>query len=289
MKQYIAAIVSSIFLTTIFLLLLIAFQVDIASLFGLSQNPLSAISILKDIAVPLAASFGGAVAGALVAFKLQNNKEERKEKEAELTSLNKTMLALEAQLNDLYTIKKSSILPVCKEPLRFVAIQPLAAVEHVSERVDVTFSTALIRLKKGTLIQQIRIAEKRYLNVINTLRRRDSAKEHFDGMTLAAGINTFDVYSLQDLYNVVGPNYLAMLYRITEDYISLLDDAITSLWEAMKALESVLNEFYKDKDLGRLAYEIDEEKKAILAATPKPLIESELALLKLVGHKSKNE
>jgi hypothetical protein len=289
MKQFIAAIVSSIFLTTIFLLLLIVFQVDIASLFGMSQNPPSAISILKDIAVPLAASFGGAVAGALVAFKLQSNKEERKEKEEELASLNKTMLALEAQLNDLYTIKKSSILPVCKEPLRFVAIQPLAAVEHVSERVDVTFATALIRLKKGTLIQQIRIAEKRYLNVINTLKRRDSAKEHFDSKTLAEGINTFDVYSLQDLYKVVGPNYLAMLYRITEDYISLLDDAITSLWDAMQALELVSTEFYKDKGLGKLAYEIDEEKKAILTATPKPLIESEVALLKLVGHKSRNE
>jgi hypothetical protein len=285
MKQFITAIISSILLTIIFLLLLINFQVDIASLFGLSQNAPSAISLLKDFASPLAASFGGAVAGAFVAFRLQNKKEERKERETELSSLNLTILALESQLNDLFSIKKTSILPACAEPLRFNGIQPLAVVEHVSERVDMRFASALIKLKKGSLIQEIRIAERRYLNVINTLRRRDSVKERIDNMTLAAGIDTFDEYSLADLYKIIGPNNLALLYKMTEDYIYLLDDAISSLWKAIKEIEAVSKENYKG--LGKLSFDIPDDNKAIISPTPKPIIKNEKELLFLAGHKTK--
>ena len=79
MFKIILAIIGSIVGSTMFIIILIVLQRDVANLFGVSSTSPSNLSILKDLITPLAASFGGAIAGALAAFKLQNDKGGKRE------------------------------------------------------------------------------------------------------------------------------------------------------------------------------------------------------------------
>lgn len=278
------AVITSILVSSIFIVLLIYFQANINYLFGVEITDKNSISIVKDIITPLSASLGGASVGALLAFYIQNKKEEKKARESEVMALNLTAFALESQLNDLAMIKKQSVIPLKDSPLRFAQIQPMAALDHVEERVNISFAPALLALKKPDLIQKIKIAEKRYLNVINILKRRDAIKIQVDYATQAAGINIFDKFGLKELYSIIGPNSLALLYRMTEDYILSLDDSIESLMDVGDELSDILLEHYKDVGISKLQLSLPEEEKYILNKMPLPVIANEKDLLIKAGY-----
>lgn len=285
MIKIIVTIIGSIVGAATTIILLIVLQQDVANLFGVSTTSPSNLSILKDLITPLAASFGGAVAGALAAFKLQNNKEERKKKEDEINALNNSLLALESQLNDLSAIKKQTILDVAEKPLRFMEIRPIASIEHVAERIDLRMASGLARLKEADLIQESRLAERKYINVINTLKLRDSIIVQLHNLTAKAGINTFDSSSLMQIYKIVGPNNLAIAYETTEEYIKLLDDALLSIKNAMTRINSIFDVHYKDIGYGKLKIEFPKETDKVLGKTPDPIIKSVKDLFEKVGHK----
>jgi len=283
MFKIIVTIIGSIVGATITIIILIVLQKDVANLFGVSSTSPSNLSILKDVITPLAASFGGAIAGALAAFKLQNDREESKREEDEINALNNSLLALEAQLDDLSSIKQT-ILDVAEEPLRFLEIRPIASVEHVAERIDLRMVSGLARLKEVELIQESRLAERRYINVINTLKLRDSIIVQQHNLLAKAGINTFDSYSLKNIYKILGPNNLAIAYETTEEYINLLDDALLSIKNAITKINSVFDIHYKDKNYGKLAIKFPKEAEKVLSKTPSPIIKSARELLEKAGH-----
>lgn len=285
MFKIIVPIIGSIVGATTTIIVLIVLQQDVANLFGVSAISPSNLSILKDLITPLAASFGGAIAGALVAFKLQNNREELKRQESEINALNNSLLALEAQLNDLSAIKKQTILDVAEKPLRFMEIRPIASIEHVAERIDLRMVSGLARLKEAELIQESRLAERKYINVINTLKLRDSIITQLHNLTAKAGINTFDSSSLTKIYDIVGPNNLAIAYETTEEYIDLLDDALLSIKNAMIKINSIFDVHYKDKGYGKLAIYFPKEKDKLLGKTPAPIIKNVQELFEKAGHK----
>lgn len=285
MQILIVAVITSILVTSLFIVLLIAFQVNVGSLFGFGGIKPATISLLKDLITPISASFVGAGGGALLAFYFQNKKEERKLKEDEITAINITLLALQAQLNDVAMIKKLTILPVNKSPMRFLEIQQMVGVYHVSDRINMSFSSPLINLKKASLVQKTMVAEKRYLNVINLQKQRDAIKAQITAATQAAGINIFDKFNLNDLYSIIGPNGLAMIYNITENYISMLDDSIISLYEVLQELSEVMSVHYCDVEAGKLKLTLLDEEVELIEKTPQPIIVDEKDLLTQAGHK----
>jgi hypothetical protein len=269
-------------------IILIIFQQDVADLFGVSSASSSNLSILKDLITPLAASFGGAIAGALTAFKLQNDKESVKREEDEVAALNNSLLALESQLNDLGAIKRQTILNVAQKPIRFLEIRPVTNTEHVTERIDLRMVPGLARLKEAELIQECRLAESRYINVINTLKMRDSIILHIHNSMATAGINTFDSTSLTKTYEILGPNDLAIAYEVTEEYIRILDEALVSVKNAMLKISSIFEKHYKEKGYGSLKIEFPPETEELFRETPPPLIKNVKDLLEKAGHKSKD-
>jgi len=285
MFKIIVTIIGSIVGAATTIIILIVLQQDVANLFGVSSTSPSNLSILKDLLTPLAASFGGAIAGALAAFKLQNDKEELKRKEDEINALNNSLLALESQLNHLSAIKKQTILVVAEKPLRFMEIRPIASIEHVAERIDLRMVSGLARLKEVELIQESRLAERRYINVINTLKLRDSIIVQLHNLTAKAGINTFDSSSLTLIYKIVGPNDLAIAYETTEEYIKLLDDALLSIKNAMTRINSIFDVHYKDTGYGKLKIDFPKETDKVLGKTPAPIIKSVQDLFEKAGHK----
>ena len=288
MFKIIVTIIGSIVGAVTAIIILIVLQQNVANLFGVSSTSPSNLSILKDLITPLAASFGGAIAGALSAFKLQNDKEETKRKEDEICALNNSLLALESQLNNLSEIKKQTILDVAEKPLRFMEIRPLASIEHVDERIDLRMVSGLARLKEVELIQESRLAERRYINVINTLKLRDSIIVQLHNLTANAGINTFDSSSLAQIYKIVGPNNLAIAYEMTEEYIKLLDDALLSLKNAMIKISSIFDVHYNDTGYGKLKIDFPKETDKVLGKTPAPIIKSVQDLFEKAGHKAQD-
>ena len=288
MFKIILTIIGSVVGAASTIIVLIVTQQDVANLFGVSSTSPSNLSILKDLITPLAASFGGAIAGALTAFKLQNDKENLKRQEDEINALNNSLLALEAQLNDLSAIKRQTILDVAQKPLRFLEIRPVVSIEHVSERIDLRMVPGLVRLKEAELIQESRLAERKYINVINTLKLRDTIISQLHNLMANNGINTFDSSSLTKIYEILGPNNLAIAYEITEEYINLLDDALLSIKDAMIKINSIFDVHYKNKGYGSLKVDFPEEADKVIGKTPAPIIKSVKDLLEKAGHKRKD-
>ena len=284
MKTFFVSIIVSIIFTGLALMMIIYYQVDIAGLFGATSPAESNRSIVSELLAPLAASFFGAISGALCAFALQNRREEEKARENEVTAINKALLVLESQFNELCGIKKTTVLPEADEPMRFVSIKPTIFSQHIKERVNIDFATPLINLDRPAIIQDIRVAERRFYNVLQVLNIRDEFKRNIDLATQNAGINILGTYTLDRLLEVIGPNDLALLYQLTEDYLSVLDVAIQSLDKCLKELPSIAIENYKGVKIRKLSFHTPGENSDLVTPVPKPFFESVEDLLNKAGY-----
>jgi hypothetical protein len=125
---FLVPLVNSALFTILFLVAIIGFQNDLANLFGITTVPKSGLSVLKDMVLPIFASFGGAISGAYIAFKLQTDKESKKDKDKNLSYINRTIFTLHMQLTDLLNNKGQAIVPHQENPFRFLMIQPVGGV-----------------------------------------------------------------------------------------------------------------------------------------------------------------
>lgn len=272
-------------MTSLYILVLISVQVDIGTLFGTSISTPTKITLLKDLISPIASALAGAGMGTYFAFQIQNRREEAKLRESEVVSLNMATLALESQMNDLATIKSDALILYQENAMRFIEIPPLIEVERVDERVDMSSVSVLIKLKKTEISQNIRLAQKHYINTINILKRRNSVKTEIDHEIHAAGINIYDNYSINDLYNVIGPNKLALIYKLTEDFIKSLDEALECLIESSEEISGVLTDYYGDVRTGKAILKIPGESAFVFEKMRPPVFKDAKELLLAAGHK----
>jgi hypothetical protein len=274
MKNYLIPIVNSVVFTVLFLVAIIGFQNDLAGLFGISAVPKSGLSVLKDMILPIFASFGGAISGAYIAFRLQSETEKKKRLEENLSYVNRTIFTLHMQLTDLLNTKEQIILPHQENPFRFLMIYPMANDDQVCEKVSMDFAQVLIDNQKPQLVQDILIAEKQYFNLIYLFQKRNTLKEEIDALLADNGFGHGSDFRLGEVFKIIGSQRLASIYDLTEKYIDLLDGSVLYINNTIIDLMNVSGIIFKDNDKIRITFEKDDRYKMLLQPIMAPYFKS---------------
>lgn len=267
--------VIGIFLTFFLFLSLLAFSPDLSQLI----SPIF-VAVLKDVGGPVAAGFGGAIAGAACSYIFQQRNEKEKETKAEISAIHKTSVRLSVQLNDLFSVKKHNIYPSLAHPARFLDISKIPSCPSISDQIDPRIIDIAVSLKDGKAIDTIYLAESRYRACFENFNNRNLGLDEYRATLKGAGCGREGVQSLEEIYRIVGTGQLVALHVMTELMIEVLDETIQTLSEAVELVADMVDKKYKGK--GFVSLKIDmKENEAYLAKTAPPHfnVESLKALL----------
>jgi hypothetical protein len=120
------------------------------------------VALLKDVMGPVAAGFGGALAGAYGAYFLQKNSETDKQLREDASAVYKAQMQFMQKINDLISIKKNNIFPYKDSKLRFLEIPALPEIAGVPDRVSDRLIDVLIAKKNSDIVNDIFLADARY-------------------------------------------------------------------------------------------------------------------------------
>ncbi|WP_429225565.1 hypothetical protein [Aeromonas veronii] len=285
-----ASILVTIITTILTIVLILLFQGEVVRLFGVEESSATSLSLIKDFLSPITSSFGGALLGAIGAYKLALKKDSKDEKEYELALLTSAFFVLKSQLNDLVSIKKTVILPYQHKPVRMIEIPISVSVVSVEQRVPEKAFAVLTKYKKPNVAEIIHIAERRYLNqkVIHS-KRNEIITSYYDHIE-REGVYIFEKLTLKKSCDIFGVYNIFQLYSMTENFISFTDDAIYSLLASMRDLQDVIDAEFSSKRYVKVKFDIATENQPYLDAVVPPRISSIkelLALLKEVSYEQK--
>lgn len=281
LQTWISAVIGGAFAALILHLLFLSFQADILLLFGIDKT--SGVSVLSDIVMPLVSTFIGAAAGAVLVYIFQMTIQRNTQEAHDLETLHQGMLALEAQLSDLSTLKRAVVLPVKDRKLRFLEMPGLIG-GGIEARLPADFALPLIRLKADELIMRCRLAERQYSNAIAVRNSFDGLREEYLTRLRSAGIGQMDVTSLRKKFKVAGAEILSQLYTTAEASIELIDSAIEEVSVAVDQLGELIVDNYPKKKYTRLKLTTLAGAAEVLQATPPPSIGNLKELYELAGY-----
>lgn len=188
---------------------------------------------LKDIVGPVAAGFGGAISGAFISYRYQQQNEERKLLSDEARSFNRAMALLAHKLNDIASIKNSAILPRQNDPVRFITIPPIAQSPSREERAAESLGEILIGRGLQDLLPDIFEAEELYHSVRESFYERATLISEMREKTEISVEGRGRVVSLDLLVNILGVGATVRMYHLTEQIITGIDDAIDGLIDSL--------------------------------------------------------
>lgn len=274
----VATIFTSIITTVITVMLILIFQGNISYLFGVEEPSTTSLSVIKDLISPISSSFGGALLGAIGAYKLALRKDVKDEKDDELALLTGAFFVLDSQLNDLVSIKKTNILPYQNKPVRMIDIPTSVSVVSVEQRVPERVFSILTKYRKPIIAESIHIAERRYLNQKAIHGKRNELITSYHDHIERGGVFIFENISLHRACEMFGINNMCQLYSMTEHFISFTDDAIYSLLAAMKDLQDVIETEFSSKAYVKVKLDIPTQNQKYIEPVVPPKIASINAL-----------
>lgn len=287
MKKYIflGAFVGGLLSALILILLYASFKLGVGWYF-LSADEKS-VGLLADVILPLASTFFGAAAGSYFSYKLQLVTKKEDEVEKEVYMIRKAFLAIEAQLNDLATIKKSVIYPYRNRPLRFIEMPVTVGYSGIIASLDQDIAVPLARLKEAEALNRARFAERYYLNCVAIQNAYEEEIIRYTDKLLAGGVNHLDISSLTKKTRIAGGGTIAQLYSIGEEFIRAVDDAVVDLREVLEIFSSLYNRHYSALKGPGLKIDVAEDSDFIFEKSPPPKISSLAELLELAKYTPK--
>ncbi|WP_318488830.1 hypothetical protein [Photobacterium leiognathi] len=284
------SVLITIITTVLTIIVILLFQSEGSHLFEIEELPTTTLSVIKDFIVPISSSFGGALLGAIGAYKLALRKEHKDTKEDELALLTSTFFVLKSQLNDLVAIKKNIIMPNQTKPTRMIDIPISVSVISIEQRVPEKAFSVLTKYKRPSVAEAIHIAERRYLNQKTIHSKRNDLITSYYEYIEHEGVVIFEKLNLHKSCKIFGINNMCQLYSITESFITFTDDAIHSLLTAMKDLQEAIEIEFSSKYYVKVKFEVPKEHQHYLEPVVSPEIASveELyTLLSKVGFEEK--
>ncbi|MBH3464816.1 hypothetical protein I5Q49_08145 [Pseudomonas carnis] len=252
-----------IFSTFFLFLLLFAFSPDIAQWI----SPVI-VAVLKDVGGPVAAGFGGAIAGAVCSYFFQKSNEKEKEAKAEISAIHKTSVRLTVQLNDLFSVKKHNIYPSLEHRVRFLDISKIPICPSVTDHIDPRIIDIAVSLKDAKAIDIIYLAEARYKACFENFSNRNLGLDEYRSTLKGAGLGRGGSNSLEELYQAVGQGQLVALHVMTEVMIEVLDEAIQTLSEAIELMASMMDKKFKGAGVNSLKMSLKEDEKYLAKTAP---------------------
>ncbi|CRI57749.1 hypothetical protein [Pseudomonas sp. CCOS 191] len=213
---------------------LLAFVSDQSSIFVSG-----AYNIFKDILGPVAAGFGGAIAGAFATYRLQSLVEDNKSKVTDVSNYNRGVEILSAKNRDLWVYKRQVIEKFQKHELRFLKMPDFPEMPINSLMASDYLNELLIRFGMGSEISALMTAERKYVATISNLwqRNRMIAKYRMELDEFFRMRRTRYTPSLGDLVRVHGHTRLLRLYEYTEMAIDDLDRSLAAFYKILISLQ----------------------------------------------------
>lgn len=262
-------------------LLFFTFQSEVNYFLGF--EPDTKISFASDVLLPLVSTLVGAAAGSLVAYKLQMVTADRSREAADVENINAALLALEAQLSDLASLKKVMVKPYENDPFRFLNI-PIA----MGARAKVTYpdglAETLMRYKQGELIMRMRMAERLYENVSVLSGNYEKYREIYLSKLRAAGVGQLDISTFKKKLNAAGAETIGQLYIVAEGFIEQLDDCLI---DTKICLDELLSVFVDNFPVGKhrsIRIELIKEADDVLKKCPPPIFSEPKDIFERAGY-----
>ncbi|MBD9653559.1 hypothetical protein IB239_01875 [Pseudomonas sp. PDM12] len=229
---------------TIFLaLMVLAFVVP-----DYSYAPSTIYNFLKDIVGPVAAGFGGALAGAYASYSFQERTLASAENKVSLKVYNKAIMVLVNKYAELLTFKMQVIAPHENVDLRFVTIPELIGFEATQEKVAYSICELLLSVGEGDLFKDLVKAESGYSSAMAAIKERSliygEHRARSDQVSIIAS-GSHDL-NFKALVSVHGIPALVRLYQETEGMISTVDTVVEILFNALKRLDQECGPKIKD-------------------------------------------
>lgn len=230
-------------------------------------------SFFKDIVGPIAAGFGGAIAGALTTYKVTSESQVKSDGLMEARNYNRGINILVSKLNELASIKRSIIIPHEDDVLRFTTIPALAIMDKDRGRAETWLTEILITLESYEVIQKMVLAEEFYDSLRSALGERNRMVERYGDQFDRSAAHLESRLSLNDLVLIHGIGSTIKLYSYTEQLISMLDDSITHIAAAIDLVGDTCVEKIKGRGVKILKYKLDEND-LVYAKTKPPYFKS---------------
>ena len=247
----------------------LAFSPDIAEMI----NP-SVVDILKSVGGPVAAGFGGAIAGAVCSFLFQKRNERERQVKSDISVIHKMSIHMMMQLNELYSIKKHNIYPSINHQARFLDISKIPSNPNVVGRVDSQIIDIALSVGDTEAIDVIYLAEARYRACIENFANRNGSLDEYRAVVKNSGLSRAGSHSLRVLNEAVGEGQLIALHIMTEQMIEVLDETLSTLTKAVELLSNIVEKKYKGLGVSSIRYDIKESEK-FLANSPPPFFDVE--------------
>ncbi|WP_338487578.1 hypothetical protein VRB78_16350 [Pseudomonas trivialis] len=215
--------------------------------------PSKTYEFFKDILGPVAAGFGGAIAGAVMGAianaRMQEKFEHNKAAIAQITSYNMGLIILTSMYRELATLKKDLVIPVKDEPLRFILMPITHEINISSDRATDAMRILISTLGLAELLSDLMLAEQSYVAAMGSLIERNRMvleyREKFDNaMSKKPGRQKA---GLKELVEIHGHTSILRLYNYSEATISGLDRSLVRLHDVMVRLDAELAPLVKYK------------------------------------------
>lgn len=232
------------------------------------------VTLLKDVGGPVAAGFGGAMAGAGCSYFFQKKTEKANEVKADFSVVHRTVIHLTSQLNDLFSIKKYNIYPVRDSKIRFLEITKIPSSPGVTDRIDPRIIDIALSMNDTVTIDTIYLAQARYRACFENFSNRNGSLDEYRATLKASNLGKAGAHTLCQLGEIVGEGQLIALYTMTEQMIEVVDEALQSLTESLELVSGILEK--KHKGTGALTLKMNTSQGAeYLAKMPSPYFDAE--------------
>jgi hypothetical protein len=187
--------------------------------------------------IPSLATLIAAFAGSWSAFYLQDNKERRKEKIQQVSSINQALFSLVRQYQSLENIK-IEIAPFKEDKLRYINLPALSTNEFQDIKVKVETLNFLLDSTDPNLLMAITLEQDRFEMALKVIQLRSEfhIRELQTALT-GTGIENGALLKLGDIRTRLGP-------RIADILINLTDQLYKHVYESSDSTLATLNRFY---------------------------------------------
>lgn len=273
-------IIISVFVNLVFLVTLLAFQVDLGAFFGVQTNP-TTISLLKDLVMPISTAFFGAALGAYLAYKFSIRQMLKIESKKDHSILLNSFYVMSAQINELLDYKVCILKPNYNEKLRATAIMWCLDSGIMKELVNSEVGYVLAKYKELPVYKAMAKGQNSYQKSISLIQRRNELYDSYR-TSLDKKVKMGNNIGIHLIVEHFGYNNLCRLYDTTEQMIESVDETIINLNKSLDCIAQTMNKHFPDDEYTNLESFTKSGYEDIFERCPKPMICNLQELMKIM-------
>ncbi len=216
-------------------------------------NKIGSVNFLGPLTTLLAAFFGAGFA-----FLLQNKKQERDEKKAQIAVVNRTIYMIYDMWNVLFEYQIDSINPIRNKPDDWLNLAASLEGQFHEVRFSAKDLVFLLETRHADLYSRILLEEQRYSIAMGLIRTR--SRLVYDQLHPKMEHLSFKIGEPLDLNNVktsLGSDLTNKLERLTKGIISNVDENVSSLRILYDEFRNSMLDFLGTENLLKVEFQTD--------------------------------